>query len=156
MKCMRIFMFVVLMIDISALDNRQCHWHWWSESIRCIDCLHKKFLRKNKESIGSAQEVLGKTQWETLKVFRAVNVYQVRKNLFYALTKIQIPVIGSVGNLVRSYSVTLACPRISNMRNPYGTKHFQSHLENEMLKNQKILKIGPRLGVPISNQSFSI
>ena len=42
------------------------------------------------------------------------------------------------------------------MRKPYGTKHFHSHLENEMLKNQKILKIGPRLGVPISNQSFSI
>ena len=54
------------------------------------------------------------------------------------------------------FPLALACPRFSNMRNPYGTRHFHSHLENEMLKNQKILKIGPRLGVPLSDQSFSI
>ena len=54
-----------------------------------------------------------------------------------------------------AWTCLLACPRISNMRNIYGTKHFHSHLENEMLKNQKILKIGPRLGVPLSDQSFS-
>ena len=49
----------------------------------------------------------------------------------------------------------LARPRISNMRNLNGTKHFHSHLENKMLKNQKILKIGQRLGVLICDQSFS-
>ena len=41
------------------------------------------------------------------------------------------------------------------MRNSYGTRHFCNHLENEMLKNQKILKIGPHLGVPICDQSLS-
>ena len=51
---------------------------------------------------------------------------------------------------------TKATKKISDMRNSCGTRHFHSHLENEMLKNQKILKIRPRLGVPISNQSFSI
>ena len=50
----------------------------------------------------------------------------------------------------------LACPKISNLRNPYGIKHFCSHLENELLKNQKTLKIWPHLGVPICDQSSSI
>ena len=35
------------------------------------------------------------------------------------------------------------------MRNPYKTKHFHSHLENEMLKNQKILKIGPHSAIKV-------
>ena len=50
----------------------------------------------------------------------------------------------------------LAYPKISKMRNSYETRHFNIHLENEMLKNQKILKIGLCLGVPICHQSFTI
>ena len=42
------------------------------------------------------------------------------------------------------------------MRNSYGTRQIHGRLEKEMLKNLKIFEIGPRLGVPLSDQSFSI
>ena len=41
------------------------------------------------------------------------------------------------------------------MGNLHQPQHFHILLENEMLKNVRILKIGPRLGGAIERQSFS-
>ena len=46
--------------------------------------------------------------------------------------------------------------RISLLGNSYQTKHFLVLLENEMLKNQKIFEIGPRLDIALVRQSFTI
>ena len=51
--------------------------------------------------------------------------------------------------------LTLGCPKISNIGNLHQPQHFHILLENEMLKNVRILKIGPRLGGAIERQSFS-
>ncbi len=41
------------------------------------------------------------------------------------------------------------------MRNSHGTRQIHILLEKEMLKNVKIIKIGPRLRVPIERQRFT-
>ena len=49
----------------------------------------------------------------------------------------------------------LGWPKISKMANTHGTRQIHILSEIEMLKNARILEIGPRLDMPICVQSVT-
>ena len=58
--------------------------------------------------------------------------------------------------ILNEWEWSLGWFRISLLGNLYNTKHFLVLLENEMLKNQAIFEIGPRLGGALVCQRFTI